>query len=223
VVDQALRSVRMAASRRVALVLCGDGDLVPLARSIHRRTRGEDRPFIVCDPRRQSGKATVRSAENYETGAEALVAAAGGSVCVRARRLPPDFARLVESLRDPSSRVQLIVCGEAADECERCRVSPILLPALADREPELDRIIDEYAKDAMAELEMPRTAFLPVDQAWVREHGAMSLSEIEKATKRLIALRSSRNISSAAERLGMAPVSLSRWIGRRGLPMEVTS
>jgi hypothetical protein len=36
VVDHALRSIRLAASRRVELVLRGDGDLVPIARSIHR-------------------------------------------------------------------------------------------------------------------------------------------------------------------------------------------
>src|SRR5678815_4092057 len=45
-VDHALRSVRMAAARRAALVLCGEGDLVPTARSIHRHARGSDRPFV---------------------------------------------------------------------------------------------------------------------------------------------------------------------------------
>jgi DNA-binding transcriptional LysR family regulator len=43
------------------------------------------------------------------------------------------------------------------------------------------------------------------------------MSEIEKTTLRLVALRASRNMSNAAERLGMAPVSLSRWIDRRRL------
>src|ERR1041385_8870909 len=50
VVDHALRAVRMAASRRVALVLCGHADLVSTARSLHRHSRGLQRPFIVCDP-----------------------------------------------------------------------------------------------------------------------------------------------------------------------------
>jgi hypothetical protein len=40
----------------------------------------------------------------------------------------------------------------------------------------------------------------------------------EKATLRLVAIRASRNMSGAAERLGMAPVSLSRWLDRRKLP-----
>jgi hypothetical protein len=33
----ALRSIRMAETRRTELVLRGDGDLVPIARAIHRR------------------------------------------------------------------------------------------------------------------------------------------------------------------------------------------
>jgi len=47
------------------------------------------------------------------------------------------------------------------------------------------------------------------------------LPDIEKATLRLVAIRESRNLSAAAARLGMAPVSLSRWIGRRKLPMHI--
>lgn len=34
-------------------------------------------------------------------------------------------------------------------------------------------------------------------------------------------VRESRNLASAAARLGMAPVSLARWIGRRTLPMHI--
>lgn len=220
IVDQALRSVRMAATLRAALVLCGDGDLVPVARSLHRRTLGPERPFIVCDPRRLSVKQTVRSAENHVTGLEALAAAAGGSVCVRTRRLPKDFRELVQELRNPGSRVQLIVCAPAMDECERCRVTPIVIPPLSDRRSEIDRIIDEYAEDAITELAAPRSSFPPVDHTWVREHASSSLAEIETATLRLVALRTSRNLSHASARLGMAPVSLSRWVGRRILPID---
>lgn len=221
IVDLALRSVRMASTRRAALILCGDGDLVPIARSLHRRSRGLGQPFIVCDPRRHPGKETVRAAENQVMGLEALAAAAGGSVCVRTRRLPPDFRALVRELRDPGSRAQLIVCAAALEECERCRVAPILIPSLSDRRSEIDRIIAEYAEDAITELAVPRSSFSPVDHAWVREHASSSLNEIEKATLRLVALRASRNLSHAAARLGMAPVSLSRWIGRRELPFDL--
>jgi FHA domain-containing protein len=220
-VDEALRAVRMAATRRAALVLCGEGDLVPIARAIHRRVRSSTRPFVVCDPRRQAGKATVRSAENHTAGMEALAVSGGGSLCVRSRRLPADFSQVVEALRDLTSRVQLIVCAESPRECERCRVTPVVIPSLASRADEIDRIIHEYAHDAMIELGAPRSAFQAADHDWVREHAASSLPDIEKATLRLVALRAMGNLSHAAERLGMAAVSLSRWIDRRAMPMEL--
>jgi FHA domain-containing protein len=221
IVDQALRAVRMAATRRTTLVLCGDGDLVPIAWAIHRHVRKSTRPFVVCDPRRQAGAETVRSAANHVVGMEALAVAAGGSLCVRSRRLPADFAQVIERLRSPTSQVQLIICAEGPRAWERSRVAPIVLPSLASRADEIDRIIHEYAHDAMVELDAPRSVFQAVDHDWVREHAASSLPEIEKATLRLVALRASRNLTHAAERLGMASVSLSRWIGRRAMPMEI--
>jgi hypothetical protein len=221
VVDHALRSIRLAATRRTALVLCGDGDLVPMARSIHRHSIGPDRPFIVCDPRRRPGKATVRSAENRETGMEALAAARGGSVCVRSQRLPRDFNAVVTALRDPGCRVQLVVCAQSPGDCEPYLAVPIVVPPLAGRPDELDRVITEYAEDAIIELGARRGGFISVDRERVRTHSAASLPDIEKGTLRLVAIRESRNRSNAAARLGMAPVSLSRWIGRRELPMQV--
>jgi FHA domain-containing protein len=222
VVDHALRSIRMAAARRIALVLCGDGDLVPMAYAIHRHALGGERPFIVCDPRRRRGKATVRSAENYETGMQAFEAATGGSLCVRGYRLPKDFGDVITALRDPGSRVQLVVCAPGPEDCAQLLAVPIMVPPLASRTNEIDQIITEYAQDASAELRAPRTAFLAEDRDWVRTYSAKSLPDIEKGTLRLVAIRQSRNLSNAAERLGMAPVSLSRWIGRRTLPMKVT-
>jgi ActR/RegA family two-component response regulator len=86
------------------------------------------------------------------------------------------------------------------------------------RAHELDRIIVEYASDAIAELGAPHEAFTAGDRVWVQDHAAGSLAEIEKATLRLVTLYTSRNLSHAAARLGMRPVSLSRWLGRRELP-----
>ncbi len=221
VVDHALRSIRMAATHRTALVLCGDGDLVPLARSIHRRVFGDDRPFIVCDPRRRQYKATVRSPENYETGMPAFAAAAGGSLCVRNLRLPHDFLSVVTALRAQNSQVRLVICAQTAEQYDAYLALPITIPPLSTCPDEIDRIITEYADDAITELGTPRNGFLPADRDWVRTHSASSLPDIEKATLRLVAIRESSNLSAAAARLGMAPVSLSRWIGRRKLPMHV--
>jgi hypothetical protein len=198
-------------------VLCGDGDLVPLARSIHRRAVGAERPFVVCDPRRRERRANVRSAENFESGLRAFAAATGGSLCVRSHRLPRDFAGLVAALRAPAAQVQLIVCAPSTFDGADSLVAPIKVPSLSGRLGELDRIIAEYAEDAIDELRA-HGGFTVADRMWVRHHAATSLSDIEKATLRLVALRESRNLSKAAERLGMAPVSLSRWVGRRRLP-----
>lgn len=60
----------------------------------------------------------------------------------------------------------------------------------------------------IAEPGAPHEAFTADDRAWVRDHAARSLAEIEKTTLRLVALRTSGNLSDAAARLGMAPVSL---------------
>ena len=220
-IDHALRSIRMAATRRTALVLRGDGDLVPIARAIHRRAFGVDRPFIVCDPRRRESGATVRSSENYETGMRAFAAATGGSLCVRRLRLPKDIRSVVTALRDPNARVRLVICAPTPEDCSEHLAVPITVPPLASRFDELDQIITEYAEDAIAELGAPRTGFPAADRAWVRMHSSSSLPQIEKATLRLVAIRESRNLSNAAARLGMAPVSLTRWIGRRQLPMHV--
>jgi pSer/pThr/pTyr-binding forkhead associated (FHA) protein len=222
VVDHALRSIRLAATHRAALVLSGQDDLVPIAHSIHRHAFGADRPFVVCDPRRRETKATVRSPENHKTGLAALAAAAGGTLCVRSRRPPSDWISTVAALRDPSSRVQLMMCAEDPSDCEAVLAPPIAVPPLASRSGELDRVITEYAEDAIAELGTLRTSFLPADREWVRAYSASSLHDIDKATLRLVALRESRNLTSAAERLGMAPVSLARWVGRRKLPVELT-
>jgi ActR/RegA family two-component response regulator len=83
---------------------------------------------------------------------------------------------------------------------------------------ELPRIVDEYALDAATELSIRDVWFSDADRRWVLEHAATSLSEIEKATLRLVALKISTNVSQAAARLGMAAVSLSKWVGRRKLP-----
>lgn len=220
-IDHALRAMRMAAAHRGALVMCGDGDLVPLAHSLHRHSLGLDRPFIVCDPRRRRGKATVRAAENYDSGMDALAAATGGSLCVRGYRLPKDFIRVVSALRSPESRVQLIVCSPGPEDYSQLFSVPINVPPLASRLDEIDRIIGEYAGDAIRELEAPQGIFTDADRDWVRMYSAKSLPDIEKGTMRVTAINLSRNLSNAAERLGMAPVSLSRWIGRRTLPIHL--
>jgi len=218
-IDAALRSIDLAANHRAHLVLQGTGDLVPIAQSLHRRVLGVDRPFIVCDPRRGNKRASVRSPANLESSVDAFRAASGGSLCVRRRRLPNDFSAIVPRLRRVHDVQYIIVCSNLEDDRDPLLVlpAPIQVPPLTSRGHELERIIDEYASDAITELHARDACFTPVDRRWLLEH-ATSLAEIEKTTVRMVALRMSHNLSDAAERLGMAPVSLWRWIFRRNLP-----
>lgn len=220
-VDQALRSLRVMSARRTGLVLCGDDDLVQIARELHARTLGPGRPFIVCDPRRHIANANVRSVQNHNVGIGALQAAAGGSLCVWARRLPRDFETVERILQDPGTRVQLFVCAREPSDGGIFASTRIIIPPLATRAGELSRIVEEYAADAIATFGMQSSSFPLSDRAWVLKHAAFSLPEIEKATRRLLAIRETGNLNQAAARLGMARVSLKKWIGRRPLPMPV--
>jgi hypothetical protein len=91
------------------------------------------------------------------------------------------------------------------------------VPSVKERAGELPRIVKAYAADAITALGpvRSRTLFTADDLGWVVARAATSLMEIEKATLRIVALRMSRNPTEAAGRLGMAPVSLSRWVNRR--------
>jgi hypothetical protein len=217
VVDRAHRSVQLAAGRHAALVLCGKGDLVPLAAALHKRTLGPNAPFIVCDPRRGNAVETVRSPANRTSGIDAIAAASGGTICMRASRLPRDFAAVIERVREPDAHVQTVVCWGQRDERNPLLVvpAPIVVPALRGRVSELLKIIDAYALDAIAALATRTDCFTDADRAWVAAHASDCLAQIEKATLRVVAIRISRNLSAAAARLDMAPVSLSRWFARR--------
>jgi FHA domain len=216
-VDLALRSVRLAATRRAALALCGEGDLVSIARGLHRYSLGDQRPFVLCDPKRRETEANA-VLENYVDGMRAFDAAAGGSMCMWSKRLPRDFAEVTVALRDPSTRVQLIVCGQRPPDRKELVSAPIEVPPLTSRPEEIDRVVDEYAADAAVLLRVA-ASFTPVDRDWVRTHSGTSLPEIEKGTARIVALREAGNVARAAGLLGMAHASLGEWIGRRRLPM----
>jgi hypothetical protein len=216
-VDRAVRSIHLSLARRAALVLLGEDDLVPLALALHRRTLGAAQPFVVCDPRRGNWTPTVRSPGNRASGAEAFAAAVGGTLCLRRSRLPADFAELAELVRDSESTVQVVVCGAAGFDADPFLILPVPLyvPPLTARAEELPRIIEGYGQDAVAALGARPDAFTAEDQAWIAQNYASTLHEVEKATMRLVALRMAGSISGAAELLGMAPVSLRRWISRR--------
>jgi hypothetical protein len=137
----------------------------------------DEQPFVLCDPRRRNTDAGA-PIENRKTGMAALGAATGGSVCMQSnacRRLRGARGRPPR----PGTSVQLIICGLRPPDRTELVLAPIQIPALSTRQHELDRIIDEYAREAEIALGMS-SRFTEVDRDWVRTHSAMSVPEIEK-------------------------------------------
>ena len=123
----------------------------------------------------------------------------------------------------PGASVQLIICADARFDTHPFLTLPvpIRVPSLITRVSELPRIVDEYAADALKELRAHDRCFTADDRTWIIEHCPLTLPEIEKATLRIVAIRMSKNRTRAAERLWVAPVSLTRWFSRRKVPPDL--
>lgn len=204
--DQALCSVRISATYREPLLICGPGNLRLLAKQLHRRVF-LDRPFVVARPPKK--------------GMDALALAEGGTLCVLRNQQPHDFDEVVASLRRaPVRGALLMLCAHAiprGNDIASQIVSvlrSVLIPPLAERADELPKIIDAYANDAMTEF---RGGWMTVaDREWVATNASGSLAQIETATRRIVALHSCQEgISEASRLLKMAHGSLSEWVGRR--------
>jgi hypothetical protein len=213
-VEDAVHALLDAVTRGTPIALRGESDLVPVAHALHRRLFGSDRPFVVCDPRRREGDGSVRSPPNRRTGMLALEAAMGGSVCLRSRRLPTDFDELAASLQGSVPATTLFVCLDDDDRIRDLLCRPLEIPSLVQRASDLDRLLDAYLEEAAQAL-LVRSVQLSQRLRRSLFRHVISLTELEKAALRLVALKSTPNMTQAALRLEMAPVSLSRWLDRR--------
>jgi hypothetical protein len=216
-VDHALRAIRLASTGRTPLILTGSGDLVPVAHAIHRYALDEDAPFVVSDPHRRTLPATVRSPENCRSCVEALRRAFGGTLCIRARRLPQDFGKVLRMYREPASSAQLMICSRPTLLPSAAQID---IPPLESRCSDLRRIVSEYIDDAIHALRAPDGCLDAREIEWIVDQATfgnmLTMSNIEKAAFRVVALKVTGNLSRGAELLEMAPVSLGRWIRRRG-------
>jgi hypothetical protein len=208
-VDRALYSVRVAATYREPLLLCGPGNLVSVARLLHAHALG-DQPFVVCGAQ--------------ESGLNALTAARGGTLCFWRYKLPADFDEVVAAVRGrgSASRVLLVVCAHSLPRGSDIASQvvtvfrSILLPPLSGRARELTRLIDAYADDAIATF---GGSLPPEDRNWIARNASGTLSQIEMETRRIVVLHAcGESVKSAAKVLGMAHGSLSDWLARRALP-----
>jgi hypothetical protein len=218
-IDLALRAIRFAAQRRTPLVLCG-ADLVPLAEELHRLTLTAARPFVLCNPRRNTTESTWNPTRCASTGTAALAEAVGGTVCLMSRHLPSDLRDLMRGFRRPECQTQLVVCSERANEAEVFNVAPIVVPPLASRKDELDRLIEEYARDAAGPLELGPHWLSAPERTWIRNH-MHTLASIQKATSRLAAIRQAGSMTRGAARLGISHVALLKWLRTHEFPSSL--
>ena len=215
-VDRALRAVRMAAAHRAPLQLCGEGNVVAVAWSLHRRLFGEAAPFVVSVPDRSTQPQTRAHPGNLRELPRALEAAAGGTLCVWTHRPPAGFATAQLELACGTS-ARLFACSQLTEDSPGPN-SPwvsVMLTPLSQRIDELDRLIDDYAADAVAALSAHSSSFTTDDRLWVRRRRPKTLDAIETMVMRVVAVRERQTLSDAAAQLGISHVALSRWFGRR--------
>ncbi|HWU90544.1 MAG TPA: hypothetical protein VN253_24935 [Kofleriaceae bacterium] len=211
-VEHAFRAACEMAGERAALALLGEGPLLGVARRLHRLTLPE-RPFVVLGPR--------------DNATEAIGRAVDGMICVNAdaaRWRRAGLAQLATVIRGPQARAHLVVSAEQADDLAALvtalpQVATARIPPLAERVNELDRLIEEYGRDAMADLEAPELGFRPHDVRWIRARRArvQTLADLEDVTRRMVALRN-WGVTDGAEKLGITHGALSRWARRRRIP-----
>lgn len=206
-VDGSLFSVRTAATHREPLLLCGAGNLVPIARLLHQHVLG-DRPFVHLRPPMR--------------GMEALAKAAGGTLCLWRNQQPDDLDEVVAALRTPAACALLMVCAHAVPRGNDIASQivtvyrSIRIPPLAQRAREIDRIIDAYAADAISSF---GGRFESADREWVASNASESLHQLGMATRRIVALHAcDGSVTQASKLLGLAHGSLSDWLARRTLP-----
>lgn len=202
-IDEALRGIRDAAARRGTLLLCGAGSLVSTARRIHELALGTERPFVVAD------RATCR---------DAVKPATGGTLCLVGGAHPSDlmFAREIGASA-------LFICAAtaaaAAEVVEHVhRGTLVEVPALELRNDDRERLILEYASDAVHALGVGSNGFREHELVWLRDVPLASLEDVEVLTMRLVAERVFGATHGAA-RLGITRRALSEYLRRRGIPL----
>ena len=138
-------------------------------------------------------------------------------MCIRSVRRPVDWEATRTRLTTEDVRLTVCYPTSHAGDLELSIPSPIVVPPIDARY--IQRIIDEYVQEARAELSIA-LSLTREQRGWIvarcEDHYAIDI-----AVRRFLALSHGRNISAAAHRLGMAPISMSRWLRRRGLTVDM--
>ena len=192
-VDHAFRSIELAVAHLAHLVLCG----------VAISCRSHTRCIVACSAPIGRSSCAIRAARrrgeraltgNYGIGVAAFEAAVGGSLCVRSRRLPRDFSSVVARIR-ATADVQIIVCSDGRDDAH-----PFPHASGPDSDPIAHR---SYARATADRRRVRRRCrrraaarwgkLHRCRSSWVLQNAPLTLAEIEKATLRLVAIRTSRN------------------------------
>lgn len=217
-VDRALRGIRFAAMRHAPLILCGERDLVPLAEELHRLTLPPGRPFVLCKPHHGPKQPPENATRWVTSGRAALTEAAGGTVCLLHKSLPEDLDDLLEALRKLECQTQLALCAARVRDVQPFAPFPVVVPPIAARRSEIERLILEYAADASSALGLGAHWLSPAERAWIRDHAGDSLPEIQRATLRLAAIREAGSVSAGASRIGISHTAMLKWLRSHRYP-----
>lgn len=222
-VDEAIQDIRIARTRRDPLVLRGPGNLVEIARQLSSVLLEKDAPFALHDTRRSpDGDGDALRLPNTRSLKEAIALAPRGVVCIRGKKLPPDFAAQVLELRMSSQAAPLlVVCDEGTIELNQIRTAPpIMVPACSARSArEMDSLIAACRAEVGLEFSI-EDGLSDEEYRWVIDN-AETIAAVEKCVRRLLAFRKAGSTSGAARLLGIASVSLRRWFERHPLPKAV--
>jgi hypothetical protein len=202
-VDRALREVRAMANLRTALILRGVGELVGVARRLHRVTLG-DRPFIPFDWN--------------EYDEQGLHRAINGTLYIDARGPRHKLGAAPINFRALDLRVRLVGCIDSprsvADLAAMLyRIAILSIPSVTERRDEIERLLVAYGSDAVTELGASWHGFQPSDPDRVFDSGIATLDELEAFARRLVALRN-WGVTDGAKRLGITHAAMLRWARR---------
>lgn len=209
-VEHAMQHIHAFAAGHLSLVLSGEGDLPSIARHVHDVAIGDARRFVIAP--------TVGSRHDSRAAAQFLAIARDdrATLCAWADRIPAgvDLGKARHAIVCVRSDVQLGVMGL------RLVTSPALLqiPRLATRKDELLRIVREYANDAIASFNANPDSVTARNLELLAARRPTTLPEIERDTRRLVAIQAFGGVTLAAQQLGVNYTSLSRWMSRRGVP-----
>jgi len=223
--DRAFQNLRLAPSGKAIFMLCGEGELLTFAHELHRLTLSEQRPFVVCGEvgkRKQQASSEEKaedmpgSLQRVSSGLDAVALGRGGTICLDNRRLPKDLTTMFKILGDGGSPTQVFVLAKYVRKTEVYTPAPFEIPPLYKRASEVDRLITEYEIEAKRQLSTEHLELTAVQRTRIRAR-CKTLSDLQKATQRLLALRQAGTLRGAAALLGMSQVALGEWLHGRGL------